>query len=199
MKHHAVCLLAIVSASPAQAVNPQACAAIPADRIRLQCFDRAFPRVPETESREDIETRSRWIIREKSSPVDDSPGVLAYLDPESVTSTYVAKAKATLVVVCQEGNTKAYFLTSMLLGPDPVEVTTRVNKEPAEISSWSVSTDRRAAGLWGGDDAITFLKAMNDGDQMFVRIRDGDVTSATYDLTGIDAVKSATSFACQWP
>lgn len=144
------------------------------------------------------EQTSLWVVDHSRSPVDDSPEVLAFLTPKEATTSYVAKPRASLVVACQDNKTKLYVVTSMYLISDQVEVVTRIDNAQAEKNFWSISTDRRAAGLWRGQQSIPLLRKLKDSDRLFVRIRDKDVTDATYDLTGVGKVVDAVAEACNW-
>jgi hypothetical protein len=64
---------------------------------------------------------------------------------------------------------------------------------------WIASTDGRTAIF--KDDAVRFLRSLPDGGRITVSVFDwqGPEHAATFQLTGLDAIRQKIGVACKWP
>lgn len=79
-----------------------------------------------------------------------------------------------------------------------LEVTTKIDDQPAETRGWDVSTNGKAVFL---DDRVeAFLKALKDDGKLLVSIADatGARHETVFATTGIAAVRDKIAAACGW-
>ena len=104
-----------------------------------------------------------WIMREDSSPIDDSPRVVIVNRADQTEGVSGWRDKPRMILRCRRNETNMYVIVGDYLGSDGRKsVTYRFGDQPAQQASWSTSTDNDAVGLWSGGQAIDFMKRLLD-------------------------------------
>jgi type VI secretion system protein VasI len=83
---------------------------------------------------------------------------------------------------------------------DRVEVTYRLDDKPAKRKWFGESTDHKALGLWGGGNAIPFLKEIMAGQKLLVRATPWSDNAVTgeFSIIGLDEAIKPLRKACGW-
>src|SRR5262249_39162849 len=138
------------------------------------------------------------VVSKTFPPVDYSPIITA-----TTSSQPVAKdAPATLIIRCRgQGtelmvNTEASWRASRA---HELRVDLKVNDQPVVRMQWIASPDGRTAIF--KEDAVKFLRSLPDGGRIVVSVSDwqGAAHEASFQLTGLDAVREKVATACKWP
>jgi type VI secretion system VasI family protein len=142
-----------------------------------------------------------WIVSEEQSPLDDSRNV--YLSTRSLQMTLGTlrlPVTPTLHLRCAENTTSIFITWESFLDMESTEVTTRIDKLPAESSYWNVSTNFEAVGLWNGADAIPFIRSLFGHDRLLVRVTPyGDSPqTAVFNIEGLAEAAGPLMAACHW-
>jgi hypothetical protein len=138
-----------------------------------------------------------WIVSETMSPVDYSPMITA-----TTSSQPVAKdAPAIFVIRCRGQRTDLLVRTEgswHASRANELQVDLRVNDQPAVRMQWIASSDGRTAIF--KDDAVRFLRSLPDGGRIMVSVSDlqGVAHEASFQLTGLDAIRQKIAAACKW-
>lgn len=141
-------------------------------------------------------TRS-WIVSETLSPVDYSPMITA-----TTSSQAVAKdAPSTFIIRCRGQRTDLMVSTEgswRVSRANELQVDLRVEDQPAVRMQWIASSDARTAIF--KEDAIRFLRSLPDAGRITVSVSDwqGVAHEATFQLTGLDAIRRKIAAACKW-
>ena len=138
-----------------------------------------------------------WIVSETMSPVDYSPMITAATSSQPVAKDVPAifaircRGQHTDLLVSTEGS----WRTSRA---NELQVDLTVNDQPAIRMQWIASSDGRTALF--KDDAVRFLRSLPDGGRILVSVSDtqGVVHEATFQLTGLNAVRQKIATACKW-
>jgi hypothetical protein len=138
-----------------------------------------------------------WIISETTSPVDYAPVITAAIRlPFSVkhapnTFAIRCRGRRTEVVVRTEGTWRASRASE-------VEVDYQINDQPVVRLPWTTSADGKTAIY--KDDPVGLLQSLPDGARLKVNVVDGPGPSheATFQLSGLDAVREKIAAACKW-
>ena len=173
------------------------CPKIDNDIERLTCFDNAFKATVVDNSSSKIVTQ--WEVKEDISPVDDKKSIFASITASTVTSSFVVKPDAFLVLRCSEGST-AFFVASNVYFSEVSDVTVRVDASPAEVQTqmWSVSTTGNAVGLWGGQNPVALARSLKDNGKFAIRIQGRYSFEASFDLGTIEPIKQRVGDLCNW-
>ncbi len=149
----------------------------------------------------DIAPRPRdpnWIISETTSPVDYAPVITAAIRlPFSVKH-----APNTFAMRCRGGRTELVVRTEGTWRASrtrEVQVDYQINDQPLVKLTWTASPDGKTAIY--KDDAVGLLQSLPDGARLKVNVLDepGPSHEATFQLTGLDAVREKIAVACKWP
>src|SRR5713226_1842799 len=149
----------------------------------------------------DIAPRPRdpnWIISETTSPVDYAPVITAAIRlPFSVKH-----APNTFAMRCRGGRTELVVRTEGTWRASrtrEVQVDYQINDQPLVKLTWAASPDGKTAIY--KDDAVGLLQSLPDGARLKVNVLDepGPSHEATFQLTGLDAVREKIAVACKWP
>lgn len=188
-------LVTVIAASPASA-NEQ-CASIDDSAKRLLCYDLTY------RTKQGTKTSTAWQVTEEISKISDVRNiVMAVKSLERLSGRFGDKQHALLVLACREKKTDAYivfgghFMSDLNHGT----VTYRIDKKPAVKKRMNASNDHRALGLWGGANAIPFIRELIGGDSLYVVAtpHSESAVSAQFPIAGLaDAVKPLQS-ACGW-
>ena len=178
---------AAVPDKPSAAVSPDKPAAAASPDLPARAVDIApKPRDP------------NWIISETTSPVDYAPVMTAAIRlPFSVKH-----APNTFAIRCRGGRTELLVRTEGTWRASrtrEVQVDYQINDQPLVKLTWTASPDGKTAIY--RDDAVGLLQSLPDGGRLKIDVLDepGPSHEATFQLTGLDAVREKIAVACKWP
>ena len=172
---------------PGAAVSPDKPAAAASPDLPARAVDIApKPRDP------------NWIISETTSPVDYAPVMTA-----AIRLPFTVKhAPNTFAIRCRGGRTELLVRTEGTWRASrtrEVQVDYQVNDQPLVKLTWTASPDGKTAIY--RDDAVGLLQSLPDGGRLKISVLDepGPIHDATFQLTGLDAVREKIAVACKWP
>ena len=140
-------------------------------------------------------TGANWVVSETTSPVDYSPLVTAVIQSTSP----VKDAPTALAIRCGEKHTELLVRTGgtwARTGGNELRVDYQINDQPAVRLPWSASADGRTASYRG--DSVGLLQSLPEGARLKINVFDGLGHPATFQLTGLDAVRKKIAGACNW-
>jgi hypothetical protein len=138
-----------------------------------------------------------WIISETTSPVDYAPVMTAAIRlPFSVKH-----APITFAIRCRGGRTEVLVRTEGTWRASrtrEVQVDYQINDQPLVKLTWTASPDGKTAIY--RDDPVGLLQSLPDGARLKINVLDelGPSHEATFQLTGLDAVREKIAVACKW-
>jgi hypothetical protein len=138
-----------------------------------------------------------WIISETTSPVDYAPVITAAIRlPFSVKH-----APNTFAMRCRGGRTELLVRTEGTWRASrtrEVQVDYQINDQPLVKLTWTATLDGKTAIY--KDDAVGLLQSLPDGARLKINVLDepGPSHEATFQLTGLDAVREKIAVACKW-
>jgi hypothetical protein len=138
-----------------------------------------------------------WIISETTSPVDYAPVIAAAIRlPFSVKH-----APITFAIRCRGGRTEVLVRTEGTWRASrtrEVQVDYQINDQPLVKLTWTASPDGKTAIY--RDDPVGLLQSLPDGARLKINVLDepGPSHEATFQLTGLDAVREKIATACKW-
>ncbi len=172
---------------PSAAVSPDKPAAAALPDLPARAVDIApKPRDP------------NWIISETTSPVDYAPVMTA-----AIRLPFTVKhAPNTFAIRCRGGRTELLVRTEGTWRASrtrEVQVDYQINDQPLVKLTWTASPDGKTAIY--RDDAVGLLQSLPDGARLKISVLDepGPSHDATFQLTGLDAVREKIAVACKWP
>lgn len=141
------------------------------------------------------------MINEERAAIDDSPSVVAI-------NYFAYDARSfggltALLAQCREGVTSVVFVQDDFLisamRRDSVDITYRIDSNPAQSTRWNELTNNKGAGLFGSGSE-GFLRGLYDAESFFIRLTDGNGQrhDAEFDLAGIQDAIEAVAGACGW-
>ena len=159
---------------------------------------RASPNEPPTGSAQNQPADTAWVVSETTSPVDYSPLITAVIH----STSSVRDAPNTLAVRCRGLRTELLLRTEgawRASRASEVQVDHQINDQPFVRLQWTVSADGKTASY--KDDAVELLRSLPEGARLkisvFVR-QEGPGQEATFQLTGLDAIRQKIGAACKW-
>jgi hypothetical protein len=139
-----------------------------------------------------------WVVSETMSPVDYSPAISA-----AIRSTSGEKdAPNALTIRCRQLRTELMLGTEgtwRISRASEVQVVYQINDQPFVSLQWAASADGKAATY--KDDAVNLLRSLPEGARLKINVLDGPGPGhdATFQLTGLDAIRKKIALACKWP
>ena len=175
------------------------CKSINDNEQRLACYDAAFEvntSVVETNS------KSKWVITEEVSPIDDSKTVMLSLKSDSPIKSDFSQVIPTLNIQCKERETDFYINFNIFLSTHDIKPITRIDSDKAVNGvEWYISTDYKALFYPGSQKKINeFIKTLKDKKKFFIQVTPfskGSVNT-TFDLTGLDEAIKPVREVCNW-
>jgi hypothetical protein len=139
-----------------------------------------------------------WVVSETTSPVDYSPAISAVIRSTSVQKD----APNALTIRCRQLRTELMLRTEgtwRISRASEVLVVYQINDQPFVSLQWAASADGKAAIY--KDDAVNLLRSLPEGARLKINVLDGPGPGhdATFQLTGLDAVRKKIAMACKWP
>jgi hypothetical protein len=138
-----------------------------------------------------------WVVSEMASPVDYSPLVIAMMrlrdGPQDAPNVLAIRCRGlrTELQVRTDGTWRATRGAEIAVGY-------QVDDQPPIRLWWSVSSDGKSAGYQ--DDAAALLRSLPEGGRLKITVLDaaGAGHETTFQLAGLDAVRSKIAAACKW-
>jgi hypothetical protein len=166
--------------------------------LQPECLEKLSRELPDRNNQNTAEPATRsWVVSETTSPVDYSPMITATMSSQRVTKD----APATFVIRCRGQR------TDLLIGTEgswrasranELQVDFRIDDQPAVRTQWTASADGRTALF--KEDAVRFLRSLPNGGRIIVSVSDwqGAAHEASFQLTGLDAIRKKMAAACKW-
>jgi hypothetical protein len=140
---------------------------------------------------------TNWVVSQTTSPVDYAALITAAIRlPPNVKD-----APNTLAIRCRGLRTELLVSTEGTWRASrarEVQVDYQINDQPFVRLRWSKSADGQTASYKG--DAVGLLQSLPEGARLKINVLDGPGFShdATFQLTGLDAVRKKIAVACMW-
>jgi hypothetical protein len=141
---------------------------------------------------------TNWVVSETMSPIDYSPLITA-----AIRSTSSEKdAPDILTIRCRQLRTELVLRTEgtwHISRASEVQVDYRINDQSVVSLQLAGSADGKAATY--KDDAVNLLRSLPEGARLKINVFDGPGPGhgATFQLTGLDAIRKKIAVACKWP
>ncbi|MDO6459635.1 type VI secretion system-associated protein TagO [Granulosicoccaceae sp. 1_MG-2023] len=175
------------------------CAQTDGALARLECYDQLAKKhelnKPQPASGDDGSSIGAWETTHKVNPIDDTETVVLTQSSSSERTRY--GRAPTLVIRCKSNKTEMYVNWADYLG-SKARVLERLDKETAQTSAWSLSTDHRATFYPGSP--IRRLKQMADGSTYVLQVtpyNESPVT-AIFDMNALSEALTPLRKACNW-
>jgi hypothetical protein len=169
------------------------------DRVaQVECLEKLSRELPDQSVTSSVQpAEGIWIISETNSPVDYSPiitaATLSQSNAKDAPTTFAIRCRGqrTDLLVSTEGSWRASHAKEL-------QVDYRINDQPVVRTQWMASTDGRAAIF--KDDVVRFLRSLPNTGRITVSVSDwqGPAHEATFQLTGLDAIRRKIGVACKW-
>jgi hypothetical protein len=166
--------------------------------LQSKCLENLSRELSDKNKQGSAEPAARsWIVSETLSPVDYSPMITATTSSQSA----VKDAPAIFIIRCRGQRTDLLVSTEgswHASRANELQVDLRVADQPAVRMQWTASSDGRTAIF--KEDAVQFLRSLPDGGRIIVSVSDwqGVAHEASFQLTGLDAIRQKIAAACKW-
>jgi hypothetical protein len=140
---------------------------------------------------------TNWVVSETTSPIDYSPLITA-----TIRSTSSEKdAPNTLTIRCRQLRTDLMLRTEgtwRASRNNEVQVEYQINDQSSVRLQWTASADGKTASY--KEDPAGLLRSLPEGARLKINVLDGTGHgyAATFQLTGLDAVRKKIVVACKW-
>lgn len=174
------------------------CAKKETDAERLICYDDLAKKLNVDKPKTTVSTgKGKWIVSEQASQIDDSKKVILILDAETDVGYGYRRTTPSMILRCSENETNAYINTNYYLGLDSISVLTRLDKNKATKSYWSISTDGKAIFA---PNNISFIKKLLEHDSLLIQLTPYGESPimTTFDLRGVKEAVKPLREACHW-
>src|SRR3569623_2973573 len=172
------------------------CRAIGDGAKRLVCYDDLAAKRGSAPKSSATAGPGQWSVQETGSPVDDSKTVVVTLEAMSpIKGTLGQAVVPTMVLRCQQNHTEAYINFDVFLGTEQIAVLTRYDSAPAATTTWTTSTDHKAAFMPSPVAAIHSMKASSKLLVQLTPYSESPVMT-TFDLTGADQATKGIRDTC---
>src|SRR5450631_1999519 len=140
---------------------------------------------------------ANWIVSQTTSPVDYTPLIAAAIrlpfSVEHAPSTFAIRChgQRTELLVRTEGTWRASRAGQ-------VQVDYQINDQLVVRRPWTASADGKTASY--RDDPVELLRSLPEGARLKISVLDGPGPGheATFQLSGLDAVREKIAAACKW-
>lgn len=164
------------------------CASVEAGAARLACYDQVT-----------AAAQGSWRIARTVSAGDRN--VYLSLSASALTSVRPGQSiRPTLWARCQQEQTALFVSWGTYLGTSEANVSYRLDASAPRIDSWAIANDREVMGLWRSTDAVPFIKALLDAEQLVLEVTlyDGRAFTGRFELAGIKQAIVPLREACGW-
>jgi type VI secretion system protein VasI len=188
---------AVISGKEVPSKELAVCAAKSNSVQRLSCFDdlaKRYGQAPMT-IETNLGSRGNWETSTDTDPLTDKSIHYASLSATDGRGRFGEKIRMT--VRCKNGKTEVFVDWATFLGSESISVTSRIDKDQAEKSYWSISTDHKASFM---PQPIPTLKKLANGSSYAVNLTpysDSPVT-AIFDISGAEAAFKDIRRDCKW-
>jgi hypothetical protein len=140
-------------------------------------------------------SETNWVVGETTSPVDYGPVITA-----TIRSTSNEKdAPNSLTIRCRQLRTDLMLRTEgtwRASRNNEVQVEYQINDQSSVGLQWTASADRKTASY--KEDPAALLRSLPEGARLKINLLDGPGPgyAATFQLTGLDAVRKKIAAAC---
>lgn len=174
------------------------CAGMSNTVSRLACYDAvaAKNKLAPSSERTTATGAGKWQTSKDVDPLNDKEIHYALLEADSGKGRY--GGRVALMVRCRDSRTELYINWNSYLGSETTRTTYRVDKSPAQTSSWGLSTDKKAAFFPGSPVAL--LKQMADSQTFVANVtpyNESPIT-ATFDTQGAGTALRDIRASCKW-
>lgn len=180
--------------------NLERCKAIEANSPRLACFDAVTSEMggdtapePEPEATDASAPTSTgaWQVIVEVDPITDDTVLTAALESDAA---FGSLNKPTLILRCKAGMPELFISWGNFLG-DETSVTTRIDDQEPQTTSWSPSTDQSASFAHNPHDLLRSLRTSVKFSARTTPYRSGPITGS-FPVTGLDAILTIHIDAC---
>ncbi len=174
------------------------CAAKPNTVERLACYDelatksKLAPAIEPTTS----SGVGKWETFKDVDPLNDKQIHYAMLEADSGKGKY--GGRVSMMVRCRDNKTELYINWNSYLGLNNTKTIYRLDKNPAQSSSWSLSTDKKAAFFPGSP--VSLLKQMAESRSFVANVtpyNESPIT-ATFNTEGAANALRDLRASCNW-
>ena len=165
---------------------------------RLECFDKISKELSvESAPASTQSSGGNWVISETTSPVDYSPQITA-----AISSTSAVKdAPTSFAIRCRGQRIELQVSTTGSWRPSnngEFKIAYQVDDQPAVEQQWAALAGGRAAIFRG--DVTRLLRPLREGGRLSIRVFDwqGPAHEATFQFSGLDAVREKMAPVCKW-
>ena len=174
------------------------CASEEGELSRLSCYDALAEKNGlngiQVEKSDSVQGAGKWIVKKTQNPIDDTTTVFLFLEADSGKTKF--GKPITLISRCQAGKIDVFIDWNEYLGRE-ADVLTRIGKEKARTSQWSLSTDHQATFH---PYAIPFLKELKGQESFVAQVtpyNESPIT-AVFDTSGFDEAIKALKEVCPY-
>jgi len=174
------------------------CAAKTGDLERTACYDE-IARKNRLDSPQSVSTpiqgKGKWEVANTINPIDDTQTTALFLSADSGKSKW--GEPIVLMVRCASKRTELFIRWNDYLGGE-AQVLTRVGKEKASTTDWTLSTDSTASFYPGSP--IPFIRTLLKHEQLVAQVTpygDSPVT-AIFDINGLRNAIQPLMENCNW-
>jgi hypothetical protein len=158
----------------------------------------ASPNGPPAGGAQNQPADTAWVVSETTSPVDYAPLTTAVINSTSSAQD----APNSLAVRCHGTRTELLLRTEgawRATHASEVQVDYRIDDQPVVRLQWTASPDGKTARYKG--DAVGLLRSLPEGAQLKISVFDRQSVGqeATFQLIGLDSVRTRIGLACKWP
>jgi hypothetical protein len=165
---------------------------------QVECLEKLSRELPGKDVQSSVQpAEGIWVISETTSPVDYSPMITA----ATLSRSNAKDAPTTFAIRCRGQRTDLLVSTEgswRASAANELQVDYRINDQPTVRTRWIASTDGRTALF--KDDVVRFLRSLPDKGRITLSVSDwqGPAHEATFQLTGLDAIRQKIGTACKW-
>jgi type VI secretion system protein VasI len=173
------------------------CAAIDGDLARLECYD-TIAKKNNLNGRQlkptSIKDKGKWNVSVDVNPIDDSKTVTLILDANSGKSRFGKPVY--MVLRCKSKKTNLYIGWNDYLGGE-ADILTRIGKNKANTSRWSMSTDKKASFH---PKPIPFIKEMLQSNKLIAQVTpyNASPVTAVFNTSGLTNAIKPLKETCGW-
>ena len=203
-------MLGCLATKPALPHDTSSCAELSNDIARLECYDSLQERsAAENELPHDKKTRTdqkmadvhaNWERQEERDAISDRRNVSYFALPTEDQRNRVGGSRTVFLQLrCSDNVTAVALFFDDDQRQERLRLAVRLDNRDAEEATWSVSSNRQAAGLWRGNEAIPFIRSLIGTEQLGVRVfLDNSTDTYIFRTTNIRSYAADIADACNW-
>ena len=177
------------------------CSAIANSSERLKCYDTHFlPQIKDAPV-----SSTKWSINSRPSRLTDKMNrSVAITSINEVQCRWNKGSSVQLQIQCLDNVTSISFRTGCYMASSAYEsygdVTYQIDDAVQNTIPMVSGEDNRSLGLWSGDTAIPFIRAMSEGTKLVVKMTPFSEAPiiASFDVRNIDNAITTVREECGW-